>query len=195
MSNRIVFFGSCISEGVEKSIFEHFLKNGNYFSISNIVYERKVIEGFQNKDFIFISCPTIGKYPENVKTDRFKFDDEGKIKYCEYKLNNFQIIRKSNAIKKKVNEIIKGFSKTDIVAIVIMEMHIPFQKGAFYLARKLRKKGINEKASNYLPLKVFFTSKQRDILTYSFWVPKNVVIKRLLDNKFVMPKNYDDEFK
>lgn len=59
----------------------------------------------------------------------------------------------------------------------------------------LRKKGINEKATNYLPLKVFFTSKQRDILSYSFWVPKEVVIKRLLDNKFVMPKNYDDEFK
>ncbi|MBR4351422.1 MAG: hypothetical protein IKP98_04305 [Bacilli bacterium] len=59
----------------------------------------------------------------------------------------------------------------------------------------LRKKGINEKATNYLPLKVFFTSKQRDILSYSYWTPKEVVIKRLLDNKFVMPKNYDDEYR
>lgn len=59
----------------------------------------------------------------------------------------------------------------------------------------LRKKGIKEKATNYLPLKVFFTSKQRDILSFSYWTPKEVVIKRLLDNKFVMPKNYDDEYR
>lgn len=59
----------------------------------------------------------------------------------------------------------------------------------------LREKGIHENVNNYLPLKVFFTSKQRDILAYSFWTPKEVVIKRLLDNKFVMPKDYNDEFK
>ena len=64
-----------------------------------------------------------------------------------------------------------------------------------FTCASLRKKGIDEKANNYLPLKVFFTKKQRDILSYSYWTPKDVVIKRLLDNKFVMPKNYDDEYR
>lgn len=59
----------------------------------------------------------------------------------------------------------------------------------------LRKKGVNENANKYLPLKVFFTSKQRDILSFSFWVPKEVVISRLINNKYVKPKDYDDEYR
>ena len=59
----------------------------------------------------------------------------------------------------------------------------------------LRKKGINESVNSYLPLKVFFTYKQRDILTFSFWTPKRVIINRLLKNKFVKPKDYNDEYR
>ena len=51
----------------------------------------------------------------------------------------------------------------------------------------LRKRGIKHNINDYALGKYFFTSKQKDILRYSYWTPKEIVIKRLLENKYVKP--------
>lgn len=121
-------------------------------------------------------------------------DEKISMNYCEFKNDTcYRDRQKNNGHKNGCCECEgRGKCKFLINGNCTMKSCIACK---LFTCSALRKKGINEKASKYLPLKVFFTSKQIDILSYSYWVPKDIVIKRLLDNKFVMPKNYDDEFK
>ena len=56
-----------------------------------------------------------------------------------------------------------------------------------FTCKTLRKKGIKHNINDYIIGKYFFTRKQKDILRYSFWTPKEIVIDRLLKNKYVKP--------
>ena len=121
-------------------------------------------------------------------------DEKVDTNYCEFKNDTCYRDRlKNNGHKNGCCECV-GRGKCKFLRNGVCTMKSCMACKLFTCAA-LRKKGINEKATNYLPLKVFFTSKQRDILSFSYWTPKEVVIKRLLDNRFVMPKNYDDEYR
>ena len=56
-----------------------------------------------------------------------------------------------------------------------------------FTCKTLRKKGIKHNINDYIIGKYFFTRKQKDILRYSFWTPKEIVIDRLLKNKYIKP--------
>ena len=121
-------------------------------------------------------------------------DEKVDTNYCEFKDNICYRDRlKNNGHENGCCECIgRGKCKFLIDGVCTMKSCMACK---LFTCSALRRKGINEKASNYLPLMVFFSSKQRDILSYSFWTPKNVVIDRVLKNKLVKPKDYDDEFK
>ena len=47
-----------------------------------------------------------------------------------------------------------------------------------------KEKGIKQSINDFILAKVFFNKNQRYILECSFWTPKEIVMKRLLNNKF-----------
>ena len=51
----------------------------------------------------------------------------------------------------------------------------------------LELKGFKQRINDYVLIKYFFTIKQKDILQFSYWTPKDIVIDRLLKNKYVRP--------
>ena len=57
-----------------------------------------------------------------------------------------------------------------------------------FTCKTLKEKGIEEKLNNYVLLKYFFNQKQKDILRFSYWTPKEIIIDRLINNKYVRPK-------
>ena len=56
-----------------------------------------------------------------------------------------------------------------------------------FICKTLKQMGIEENLNDYVLLKYFFTEKQKDILRFSYWTPKEVIIDRLLKNKYVRP--------
>ena len=51
-----------------------------------------------------------------------------------------------------------------------------------------KEKGIKQSINDFLLAKVFFNKNQRYILECSFWTPKEIVMKRLLNNNFNIKK-------
>ena len=47
-----------------------------------------------------------------------------------------------------------------------------------------KEKGIKQRINDYVLIKYFFNRNQKYILECSFWTPKEIVMKRLLANKF-----------
>ena len=56
-----------------------------------------------------------------------------------------------------------------------------------FTCHTLTKKGIKQKINDYVLIKYFFTNKQKDILQFSYWTPKEIVIDRLIKNKYIRP--------
>lgn len=56
-----------------------------------------------------------------------------------------------------------------------------------FTCKVLREKGIVHSLNDYVLTKYFFTNKQKDILRFSYWTPKKVILDRLVNNKYVRP--------
>ena len=52
---------------------------------------------------------------------------------------------------------------------------------------ELKKQGINQNINDYVLTKYFFTQKQKDILRFSYWTPREIVLERLMTNTYVRP--------
>ena len=56
-----------------------------------------------------------------------------------------------------------------------------------FTCHTLKKLGIKENINDYVLTKYFFTTKQKDILRFSYWTPREVVLDRLMTNTYVRP--------
>ncbi|MBR3661139.1 MAG: hypothetical protein IKN63_04450 [Bacilli bacterium] len=56
-----------------------------------------------------------------------------------------------------------------------------------FTCKTLREKGIVHNLNDYVLIKYFFTNKQKDILRFSYWTPKEIILDRLVKNKYVRP--------
>lgn len=56
-----------------------------------------------------------------------------------------------------------------------------------FTCKTLRQKGIIHNIDDYVLTKYFFTNKQKDILRFSYWTPREIVLDRLMKNKYVRP--------
>ena len=56
-----------------------------------------------------------------------------------------------------------------------------------FTCKTLSDRGIKHNVNDFLLIKYFFTNKQKDILKFSYWTPKKVVLDRLMKNKYVRP--------
>lgn len=151
MQTKFYIFGSYISKLVEDDVVNNILINYDCFSISNIVYERKFFRGLKNINFHYFSSPTLGKYKRNVRIAKTNFKNERNVTYCNYSTKGNYIRKKVKAIKKCIKSHLIKERNVDNVVILIMEMHLPFQIGAFYLKKKLQKKNIKVAICSFCP--------------------------------------------
>ena len=56
-----------------------------------------------------------------------------------------------------------------------------------FTCHTLKKLGISQNINDYVLTKYFFTSKQKDILRFSYWTPREIVLDRLMTNTYVRP--------
>lgn len=56
-----------------------------------------------------------------------------------------------------------------------------------FTCHMLKKLGINQNINDYVLTKYFFTNKQKDILRFSYWTPREIVLDRLMTNTYVRP--------
>jgi len=56
-----------------------------------------------------------------------------------------------------------------------------------FTCKILREKGIKHDLNDFVLTKYFFTGKQKDILRFSYWTPKKIILDRLIKNKYVRP--------
>ena len=56
-----------------------------------------------------------------------------------------------------------------------------------FTCKTLSDRGIKYNINSFLLIKYFFTNKQKDILRFSYWTPKEIVLERLIKNKYVRP--------
>ena len=56
-----------------------------------------------------------------------------------------------------------------------------------FTCKTLRKMGITHSLDEYVLTKYFFSSKQKDILRFSYWTPRELVLDRLMTNTYVRP--------
>ena len=56
-----------------------------------------------------------------------------------------------------------------------------------FTCHTLKKLGIHQDINDYVLTKYFFTSKQKDILQFSYWTPREIVLDRLMTNTYVRP--------
>ena len=56
-----------------------------------------------------------------------------------------------------------------------------------FTCKALRKKGIVHNLNDYPLIKYFFTNKQKRILEFSYWTPREIVLDRLITNTYVRP--------
>ena len=59
-----------------------------------------------------------------------------------------------------------------------------------FTCHTLELRGYKQDINDFVLVKYFFTEKQKDILRFSYWTPKDIIIDRLLKNKYVRPKKY-----
>ena len=56
-----------------------------------------------------------------------------------------------------------------------------------FTCHTLKKKKIIHNINDYPLTKYFFTNKQKDILRFSYWTPREIVLDRLIKNNYVRP--------
>ena len=56
-----------------------------------------------------------------------------------------------------------------------------------FTCHTLKLLGIKQDINDYVLTKYFFTNKQKDILRFSYWTPKEIVMDRLMTNTYVRP--------
>lgn len=136
MGKKIIFLGSYIGNkfGFLK---ENYYKNES--SLSNSEYERTLYSGFlkNGADCIFISAPSVGKWPKNCKKPYLSLkSDNAEIKFCNYlTIYGISNISKQRSLLKEFKKAIRK-EKNNKIVVVACEAHLPYLKVLKYAAKK-----------------------------------------------------------
>lgn len=135
---RRVYICSCFTEKDEGLLFKKVKRNN--FAIANVLYERKLINGFEENDYSykFISTPCIGTFPKYLKSPRIYVKSSNRnIECCDY--NSFfglQHIHQRKALIKKIKELYcKKMVREDTYFVYITEVYLPFIEAAIYFKK------------------------------------------------------------
>lgn len=59
-----------------------------------------------------------------------------------------------------------------------------------FVCPTLKKMGIKQDINDFVLAKYFFDSKEKNILQFSYWTPKDIVMKRLLEKDYVPMRSF-----
>lgn len=160
-----------------------------------LYYNNKKIDNFKNNKKVYDYIAIRNAINLKDKKERYIYiydtvcsylDKRIATNYCEFK--NDQCIRdrlKGNNHKNGCCEC-KGRGKCQYLINSVCTMK-SCMACKLFTCKTLRERGIVEHINDYVLIKYFFTSKQKDILRFSYWTPKEIVIDRLIKNKYVRP--------
>lgn len=149
-----------------------------------------VINGNTNEDLEMI------KNAINIKNreDRYNYiyDTVCKIlddricneNYCEFENDVCIRFKKENPNHKNGCCEWKGRGKCKYLINSVCTMKTCMACKLFTCPFLYKEKGIKQRINDYVLIKYFFNKNQKYILECSFWTPKEIVMKRLLANKF-----------
>ena len=191
-----VVIGQLFLKENEGALFS-LLKNKDSFVVSNLIFERKLFFGFEEVEpgsTLYLSAPSIGSYPNNVKKCflHINDDEKNKIFYSRYLL--FYIIKNHSKQKGLISAFNRSFVKSSFsssVNVFVTELHHPYIETAFYIKKFLAKRGINAvicQMAPDLPINVYDEKRKNNII---YKLLKQHSYKRLLQkmdkiDKFVL---------
>ena len=140
-----------------------------------------VIDGNTNDDLDMI------KTAINIKKreDRYNYIYDKVCKnYCEFENDVCIRFKKENPNHKNGCCEWKGRGKCKYLINSVCTMKTCMACKLFTCPFLYKEKGIRQRINDYVLIKYFFNNNQKYILECSFWTPKEIVMKRLLANKF-----------
>lgn len=172
-----------------KSIIKFCDKNG--LTIELIYNGKKIDEKYLNKDISnkLRDIITI-MHAVNIKNieERYNYiydtvcsylDERIKTNYCEFKDNICVKYRKKGSNHENGCCECKGRGRCKylIDGVCTMKTCIACK---LFTCHTLKKMGITQNINDFALTKYFFTAKQKDILQFSYWTPKEIVMENLM---------------
>lgn len=109
----------------------------------------------------------------------FYLDEKIKTNYCEFKDNICIKYRNKNSNHENGCCECKGRGKCKYLIDGVCTMK-SCMACKLFTCKTLRKMGIKENLNDYVLAKYFFNTKEKDILRFSYWTPKEIVMDKLL---------------
>lgn len=173
-----------------KSIIKFCDKKG--LTIELIYNGKKIDEKYLNKDISnnLRDIITI-MHAVNIKNieERYDYiydtvcaylDERIKTNYCEFKDNICVKYRKKGSNHENGCCECKGRGRCKYLIDGVCTMKTCMACKLF-TCHTLKKMGITQNINDFVLTKYFFTTKQKDILQFSYWTPKEIVMERLLN--------------
>lgn len=143
------------------------LENNKIIDIIEVVHAIN-IKDISNK-YNYIYDTVCAKLDERIKTNYCEFKDGVCIKY---RIKNPS--HKNGCCECKG----RGRCKYLIDGVCTMKSCMACK---LFTCHTLKKKGITQSINDFVLTKYFFNSKEKDILQFSYWTPKEIVMERLIE--------------
>lgn len=143
------------------------LENNKIIDIIEVVHAIN-IKDINNK-YNYIYDTVCAKLDERIKTNYCEFKDGVCIKY---RIKNPS--HKNGCCECKG----RGRCKYLIDGVCTMKSCMACK---LFTCHTLKKKGITQSINDFVLTKYFFNSKEKDILQFSYWTPKEIVMERLIE--------------
>ena len=152
-----------------KKIDEKYLKKDikdNLRDMITIMHAINIKDKYKRYDYIY---DTVCNYlDERIKTNYCEFKDDVCLKYRIKNPNH-----KNGCCECKG----RGKCKYLIDSVCTMKSCMACK---LFTCHTLKKKGINQNINDFALTKYFFNNKEKDILQFSYWTPKEIVMEKLI---------------
>ena len=152
-----------------KKIDEKYLKKDikdNLRDMITIMHAINIKDKYKRYDYIY---DTVCNYlDEKIKTNYCEFKDDVCLKYRIKNPNH-----KNGCCECKG----RGKCKYLIDSVCTMKSCMACK---LFTCHTLKKKGINQNINDFVLTKYFFNNKVKDILQFSYWTPKEIVMEKLI---------------
>lgn len=152
-----------------KKIDEKYLKKDikdNLRDMITIMHAINIKDKYKRYDYIY---DTVCNYlDERIKTNYCEFKDDVCLKYRIKNPNH-----KNGCCECKG----RGKCKYLIDSVCTMKSCMACK---LFTCHTLKKKGISQNINDFVLTKYFFDNKEKDILQFSYWTPKEIVMEKLI---------------
>ena len=136
--------------------------------IITIMHAINIKDKYKRYDYIYDTV--CGYLDEKIKTNYCQFKDDICIKY-----RNKNQDHKNGCCECKG----RGKCKYLIDSVCTMKSCMACK---LFTCKTLRKMGIKENINDYVLIKYFLNTKEKDILKFSYWTPKEIVMQKIFKN-------------